>query len=243
MLIYKITNLINNKLYIGQTCKTLNERMLTHKNSMISGVNTHLYNAMRRYGWENFKFEVVCKATSQEELDELEVYYIDYYDTYRHGYNMTLGGSTNPMVCKAVKEKHDNIMRSESVRNKIRDSVKQYFAENGGVSEKTRKKLSDQKKSFYASESGAKAKQHFKETFKLSPEHFRALNDSKNKSVYCIDLDGNKIAEFPRVKDAADWWFSHGYGNVKDVNYLNDRIKESSKHNRYIRGLKWIYCE
>ena len=64
--------------------------------------------------------------------------------------------------------------------------------------------------------------------------------DSKNKSVYCIDENGEMIKEFERVKDAAQWWYDQGY-IVKDATQLSDRIKQSYKEDKYIRGIKGIY--
>lgn len=50
---------------------------------MVSMVDTHLYNAMRKYGWDNFKFEVIATAEDKETLDELESYFIRKYDTIK----------------------------------------------------------------------------------------------------------------------------------------------------------------
>ena len=63
----------------------------------------------------------------------------------------------------------------------------------------------------------------------------------KNKSVYCINESNEVVAKFDRVKDAAIWWMSTGY-KVKHYDQLCDKIKESSKQNRFIKGLKWFYC-
>ena len=48
------------------------------------------------------------------------------------------------------------------------------------------------------------------------------------------------IAEFERVKDAAQWWYEQGY-IVKDVSQLCDRIKQSYREDKYIKGIKWVY--
>ena len=56
-----------------------------------------------------------------------------------------------------------------------------------------------------------------------------------------VVVEGHIVAEFSRVKDAADWWHGHGYGTVKSSDQLNDRIKESAKKEKYIRGLRWFY--
>lgn len=69
--IYKITNVINNKLYIGYTTATLKERMRRHKNDDINH-NTLLGRAIKKYGWENFKYEVVVYEDDKEKLLELE---------------------------------------------------------------------------------------------------------------------------------------------------------------------------
>ena len=69
--IYKITNIINNKLYIGYTTATLKERMRRHKNDDINH-NTLLGRAIKKYGWENFKYEVVVYEDDKKKLLELE---------------------------------------------------------------------------------------------------------------------------------------------------------------------------
>lgn len=240
MLIYIITNDVNDKVYIGQTTKTLEERIQGHRNSMVTGVTTHIYNAMRKYGWEKFHFRQIATAESQEDLDHLEQYYIAKYDSVRNGYNMAFGGSTNTMDSPLVKAKHDAKMRSAEVRKQISESMKASYVERGGPTAEHRKHLSESRKALYASEKGEAIKQKFRESFKFSPEHFKALNDAKNKSVYCVNESGETIAEFSRVKDAAQWWYDQGY-KVKDVNQLSDKIRESYKQNRYIKGLKWIY--
>ena len=86
--IYKIINKINNKVYIGQTTRTIDIRWKQHLNN-INHVDTHLYRAMKNYGPENFSIE---KIEETENLDEREIYWIQYYDSFNNGYNMTLGG-------------------------------------------------------------------------------------------------------------------------------------------------------
>lgn len=91
--IYKITNIINGKLYIGKTGKTIEERFQEHKwASKAPYVNRPLYDAMNKYGYECFIIEEVECCKNDKEASIREMYWIAYYDTYRNGYNATLGG-------------------------------------------------------------------------------------------------------------------------------------------------------
>ena len=93
--IYKITNLINGKMYVGQTTKTIEERFRHHKNDCFrknkSSYNYPLYNAMRKYGIENFEIEEL-ECCDISLLDEREIFWIKFFNTFYNGYNATLGG-------------------------------------------------------------------------------------------------------------------------------------------------------
>lgn len=97
--IYKITNLVNGKVYIGQSVdiyKRWNDHKRTLKTPTEKHYNYPLYCAFRKYGLENFSFEIV-EECSEEKLNKREVYYIELYRTYinwedSNGYNQTLGG-------------------------------------------------------------------------------------------------------------------------------------------------------
>lgn len=92
--IYKITNDVNDKIYIGKTsCHTVDERFKIHcadskKNRM---ENRPLYRAMNKYGIEHFYVETI-EECSEDFLSVREQYYIDYQNSYRYGYNATRGG-------------------------------------------------------------------------------------------------------------------------------------------------------
>lgn len=94
--IYKITNKVNNNSYIGQSVnieKRWERHKISYKNEFDHNYNNHLYRAMRKYGLENFTFEII-EICNQEELNNKERYYIEKYDTFFNGYNLTLGGDS-----------------------------------------------------------------------------------------------------------------------------------------------------
>ena len=93
--IYKITNNLNGKVYIGQTIKTVEHRFKQHINNSNKEYFSQivLYKAFNKYGVENFSCEQIEEAPN-DLLDEREKYWINYYDSYFSGYNSTLGGRT-----------------------------------------------------------------------------------------------------------------------------------------------------
>jgi group I intron endonuclease len=107
--IYKITNLIDNKCYIGQTLNDLQERWRQHKKK--SSNCRYLKSAFKKYGFENFKFELVC-VCFDEDLDKFEIEYIKKFKCLvPDGYNLKEGGLGGGSLHQETK-------------NKISDSLK-----------------------------------------------------------------------------------------------------------------------
>lgn len=95
-IIYKATNIQNNKVYIGQTIRSLEERIYYHyyraKNEL-DITHTHFINAIRKYGENSFQWEIIDTAENQDELNEKEKHWIQYYNSINEGYNMCEGGN------------------------------------------------------------------------------------------------------------------------------------------------------
>lgn len=94
-IIYKITNTINQKSYIGLTTGTLERRMRQHHYDSKHNVDRPLYRAMRKYGEEAFTSKIIDTADTLEALKKKEQYWINFYNTYganSFGYNATKGG-------------------------------------------------------------------------------------------------------------------------------------------------------
>ena len=100
MNIYKITNISNGKVYIGQSIRPISERFQRHINDAINNnLDTHLARAIRKYGKGNFIIELIDTANTQNELNEKEQFWIRFFDSINNGYNETdaiykCGGNT-----------------------------------------------------------------------------------------------------------------------------------------------------
>ena len=91
--IYLLKNKINNKIYIGQTWRTLKERQ-GDKNGIGYYQCCYLYSAIKKYGFENFEYVLLATADTQEEADKLEDFYMEKYNSRNSyiGYNLKSGG-------------------------------------------------------------------------------------------------------------------------------------------------------
>ena len=80
--IYMILNLINNKIYIGQTIQPPIRRWYAHisKSKKYNGKGTPIMNVIQKYGTENFKFIPICSCFDIDELNLRETYFIDLYN-------------------------------------------------------------------------------------------------------------------------------------------------------------------
>lgn len=121
MLVYKATNKINGKCYIGYTSKTLEYRKKQHLyKSRIENDKSYFYLfklAIRKHSFDSFEWEVLCNCNSIEECCEKEIFYIKEFNTISpNGYNLTDGGNGG--------------MPSEETKLKISSSLKKYFLNN-----------------------------------------------------------------------------------------------------------------
>lgn len=98
--VYIITNIQNNKVYIGQTIRPVEYRFNRHINDALNNkLDTHFARAIRKYGPQSFKLQVIDNAETQDELNKKEQYWIRFYDSVNKGYNETdaiskCGGNT-----------------------------------------------------------------------------------------------------------------------------------------------------
>lgn len=94
MIVYKATSKTTGKVYVGITTNTLEYRKSQHKRAAFEGQkNYHFYNAIQKYGFDDFVFEIIeDNITDIKTLQDREVYWIKFYNSYEEGYNSTRGG-------------------------------------------------------------------------------------------------------------------------------------------------------
>ena len=126
--IYKITNILNGKSYIGKTMLTVQERWHEHCHDYQRDryEKRPLYAAMNKYGIENFIIEQV-EECSDIDLNEKECFWIEYYGTFKNGYNATLGGDGKAYIdydlVVANYQQLQNATKVAELMNICRDSV------------------------------------------------------------------------------------------------------------------------
>lgn len=159
MIIYKVTNNINGKVYIGQTITKIESRWYHHCWAAVRYNANHFHHAINKYGKESFTIEVLCSALNRENLNYLERYFIELYNSFsQKGYNSRVTGAKNSC--------------NQETRKKLRDAFKRnprktFLGKNH--TEETKRKLSDFHKS-RTRKKGVIFSDKTKEKMKLSAE-------------------------------------------------------------------------
>ena len=183
-IIYVAENTVNGKRYVGQTIRKFEYRQAQHKKDS-ERLDFKFYRAIRKYGWDNFKWAVIVEGIENiDSLNNLEKYWIKELDTFENGYNSTTGG--------------EGYAVSEETKKKLSESNKGEKNPNYGkqFSEKTKKKMSESQKGKYVSD---ETKQKISETLKGRT----GANNPLSKPVLQLDKEtGTIIAEFAGLREA-----------------------------------------
>lgn len=241
--IYKITNLINNKTYIGQTIQNPKDRFYQHKRNSIDDsskeYNYPLYRAFRKYGVDNFSFEIIEENIEQSELCNKEKNYIIFYNSHGEGgYNQTLE-TTNPML-------------NEEVVNKVKQSARERVGRrialvNEGVIVEKFISLTEAADKYGLSSTKIFAvcqgkQRHTKnyvfrflnedgEIVEPIPQYDTSRHSGAKRSVVGINVKTNEEIEFISIAEAQR---ATGATNISKV--LNGKYTQSA-------GFKWKYKE
>jgi len=134
-LVYIIKNKCNEKVYIGQTVQSVQERFRQHlKPSVTKKRGSYkIYNAINKYGKENFYYEILENNIEFEYLDEKEICYISKYNSCKRGYNSTNGGDSKT-ICKI---QDIEILKTMFYNKKTFKEIAEYFKVNKATVQRT----------------------------------------------------------------------------------------------------------
>lgn len=222
--IYKIINDINDKVYIGQTQRSIQERWKEHlKESNDTRMNHPIYRAMRKYGNEHFSI-IVVEEIENNQLDEREVYWIQQYNSYKDGYNATLGGSGKRIDYTEVYQlwQEGKLLKEiAEITSHKRDTISQVLKEQYGVTQ-------------------------LEIYHRAGDTHHNNLGTPYNNrgfchphAVYQLDKNTNEIIQyFSTIRDAAN---ALGRENVHATSTCISNVCKGKKITAY--GYKWKYAD
>lgn len=177
--IYKLTS-PSGKCYIGQTID-LKSRFNRYKNKHCKN-QKHLYKAILKYGFENFKTDIIKTVTSDTKealqilLNEWDVYYIDFYKSVENGYNISHGGSSR----LGVKESEETIQKKRDVWTE--EKRKEYS-----------KRFSGEGNPNYGKKFGRSHNAKYVEQYDLDGNYIATFESSRDAEDKVTSLDGKKI--------------------------------------------------
>lgn len=146
--IYKHTNSLNGKCYIGKTKFTLEKRWQNHVNTAIKGHKSHFANAIRSLSLDSWVHEILEVVNTHEEANSCEIKWIKHYQSNLPslGYNMTQGGDGGRTCDPSVlSEKFRTVPKSDEHKQHMRESQEQYW--NDHPEDPRRKQLADRNRS------------------------------------------------------------------------------------------------
>lgn len=220
--IYKTTNLVNRKIYIGQ------KKSIKFLDSKYLGSGVRLHSAIQHYGKENFQVILLEECNSKEELDEREIYWIDKLNSRDEniGYNLSIGGGTTAGVTAWNKGKCGVCTHSEETKQKMSESRKGH-----ATSEETKRKISEAQKGRPKSPELAELARN------ASKGRIWITNGKDNKTIYEKDLPYFESQGFYRgmshKKEVVAWNKGLTANSDKRVEkYTNSRNKHFENGNR-----------
>ena len=213
--IYKIENLVNNKVYIGQAVNINNRwkghlKELKHNNH----TNRHLQNAWNKYGEENFKFDII-EECEEDKLTEREQYWIDYYgglnssDNYNKRDASSKGHLSEESKLKVSRANKGKILGplKEETKQKISRALKGRPAHNKGisVSKEIKDKISKANKGKPKSKTAAQIEKH-RQAMLGKPAWNKGLTKETDERIakYANSLKGRRGNSYKQTKDAIE---------------------------------------
>lgn len=235
MIIYKVTNLVNNKIYIGLTKQLLSKRQHQHELHSDKKPLMVLHYAIKKYGKENFQWEILRECKNFEELNKSEREFIKLYNSTNIdiGYNRTTGGE-NPIMSIETRQK-----MSSSQTERYKDPIiKQKWSEmmkvvhkNNPTSEETKRKIGQKNYANTISYWKNLNKEIFEKRKKEFLEIQKRASMKRRKKILQLNKNGDFIKEWESIAVAAKFF------NISPSTITAVLIKK----NKTGKGFIWIY--
>lgn len=210
--VYCHTNLVNGKRYVGLTRNEPQKRW-GHGNNYSHC--TYFGNAIQKYGWDNFKHEILAQGLTADEACDLERYYIDLWNLtdHRYGYNLHGGGMINKHVSEETRQKLRNANLGKTAWNK---GIPMTPKANERLHAKTRgRKHTEEEKRRVSM--ALKGRKH-------TAEHIRKVSEQQMKRIVQYTLDGQYVCEYQSLRIAAE---TLGCSEAALSNNCNHKTKSS----------------
>lgn len=206
----------NGKVYIGITKQQPEKRWANGKGYLS---NNYFTNAIKKYGWDNFKHEVLINGLNADQASEWERFYVRTYrsDEFAYGYNRTSGGEKGFKLTGEAKERFDKKMRDPKRRENVSKGLKQYY-QNSSAKEKSsviqKKKWEDEeyRSRFKIIAQRRSSDPEYRRKLSViltekrsSPEYRQSMTGDKNpnaKYVLQYSLDGKFIKRYGAISEA-----------------------------------------
>ena len=216
MIIYKSTNNITGKVYIGQTILTLEKRIKNHLIESKTNKKRPFLTSLKKYGSDNFTFETIDSANNLDELNDKEIYWINYYNSVSpNGYNITGGGQGKKMI------------RTEELGKRISNGLKN--SEKWQKLLKNKEYLKKRETNFIGWNKGKKfTPEHKEKIWKKNKERILDFNKSTSKKWIVVDKDNNII----RITGKEEYFNSLGM-DAGDVSRMSKTLNEGKNRKRY----------
>jgi group I intron endonuclease len=187
-IIYKITNQITNKSYIGWTGQPLETRWVQHQKLALKDQdNRPFYNAIRKYGTDCWTTEVLATTEDKTVAKQKEIEYIQLFESYDHGYNATRGGDGNNDI-KMSEE--SNQSRSKALKGRPKNYIRMAGKKQ---SEESRKKISEAHKGMKKPWVKWSKEQIAKRSFGR-----RALTEQQYNQIHLLKNQGLRICDIAK---------------------------------------------
>lgn len=159
-LLYKVTS-PSGKVYVGKTIQDLNTRKLRHLRESKKESNNYFHNAIKKYG-SALKWEIIQDNIDESQLSNMEIYYINKFDSYNNGYNSTQGGeggNTYSLLSPSDLEKVKNKIKESLFKRKNNPLLKEILEKE---KQESAERMKGSKNPMYGKTSAMKGKKHTK---------------------------------------------------------------------------------